>query len=253
VQNTVSTTVPTTCVSCNRAIVYIDGFNLFHGMREADLRHCYWLDVRRMAESLVPSPYRLVKTKYFTSRVRPIPGVSGWRAKKREKSRVRQAKYLDALGTLDAVEIEYGSFLPKKSECFNCQQLISSAEEKMTDVNIATAMLEDAFLGRCEMAVVVSGDSDLVPPIRAVRRNFPDRQVVVAFPPKRAKSNELKQAATRYVKIWEDTLRRCQMPQIVIHSNGTEFHCPERWMPSPSEESPETAQQKASQRGSAAQ
>ena len=40
--------------------------------------------------------------------------------------------------------------------------------EKMTDVNIATHLIIDAFQDRYDMAMLISGDSDLVPPIKAV-------------------------------------------------------------------------------------
>ena len=35
----------------------------------------------------------------------------------------------------------------------------------MTDVNIATQMMIDAFQDKYNMAMLISGDSDLVPPI----------------------------------------------------------------------------------------
>jgi len=44
--------------------------------------------------------------------------------------------------------------------------------EKMTDVNIATNMMIDAYTNAFDIAYVISGDSDLVPPIRAIRAHF---------------------------------------------------------------------------------
>lgn len=54
----------------------------------------------------------------------------------------------------------------------------------MTDVNIATQMMIDAFQDKYNMAMLISGDSDLVPPIRAIHDLF-NKRVLVAFPPKR--------------------------------------------------------------------
>lgn len=37
----------------------------------------------------------------------------------------------------------------------------------MTDVNIATAIIVDAYKDAYDMAMLISGDSDLTPPIKA--------------------------------------------------------------------------------------
>jgi uncharacterized LabA/DUF88 family protein len=55
-------------------------------------------------------------------------------------------------------------------------------EGKETDVNIATALHNDAALDRYDTALLVSGDSDLT---RAVRDIDVRKRVVVAFPPGR--------------------------------------------------------------------
>jgi uncharacterized LabA/DUF88 family protein len=55
----------------------------------------------------------------------------------------------------------------------------------MTDVNIATQIIIDAYQNKYDMAMLISGDSDLVPPIKALHENFEQKRVFVAFPPKR--------------------------------------------------------------------
>lgn len=55
----------------------------------------------------------------------------------------------------------------------------------MTDVNIAVKILGDAGDDRFDTAVIVSGDSDLTGPIEEVRARYPNKRVVVAFPPNR--------------------------------------------------------------------
>ena len=59
----------------------------------------------------------------------------------------------------------------------------------MTDVNIATQIILDAYQDRFDMAMLISGDSDLVPPIKAIHENFKQKRVFVAFPPKRHNSS----------------------------------------------------------------
>lgn len=55
----------------------------------------------------------------------------------------------------------------------------------MTDVNIATHVILDAYKDEYDMAMLISGDSDLVPPIKEIHKNFSNKRVFVAFPPKR--------------------------------------------------------------------
>jgi uncharacterized LabA/DUF88 family protein len=59
----------------------------------------------------------------------------------------------------------------------------------MTDVNIATHIILDAYQDRYDMAMLISGDSDLVPPIKAIHENFKKKRVFVVFPPKRHNSS----------------------------------------------------------------
>lgn len=89
----------------------------------------------------------------------------------------------------------------------------------MTDVNIATEMLVDAFEDQFDTAIVVSGDSDLVPPIRAIRNCFPHKRVLVAFPPGRS-SVDLRNAANGQFLITKGLLRKAQLPARVASRHG---------------------------------
>lgn len=53
-----------------RVICYIDGFNLYHGMREAGFKRYYWLDLAKLALSLLHGGQELTATKYFTARIK---------------------------------------------------------------------------------------------------------------------------------------------------------------------------------------
>ena len=55
----------------------------------------------------------------------------------------------------------------------------------MTDVNVAVELLGDAQDDTFDTAIIVSGDSDLSGPVRAVRQKYPGKRVVIAFPPRR--------------------------------------------------------------------
>lgn len=156
-----------------RVIVYIDGFNLYFGMREAGLDQCRWLNVKKLAENLLNNKQTLIDVKYFTSRVSNSP----------DKQK-RQSTYIDALESTD-IKIIYGNYQDSSEECLRCGHQWRTAKEKMTDVNIATHMIMDAYKDKYDMALLISGDSDLVPPIKEIHSNFKNKRVMLAFPPKR--------------------------------------------------------------------
>ena len=144
-----------------RVIAYIDGFNLYYGMRSKGWRRYYWLDLNRLSERLLRSGQTLAGVKYFTARVLPDENSVG-------KAR-RQNIYLEALETLPDLSIHYGYYLPKTQRCSDCGATWQTYEEKMTDVNIAVELLGGAQGYAFDTAILVSGDSDLTRPVQAVQ------------------------------------------------------------------------------------
>ena len=203
-----------------RVTVYIDGFNLYYGLRDKGWQRYYWLDVRRLSASLLRKNQRLEKVRYFTTRVSRDPKNPG--------KFTRQRTFLRATRTLQDVSIHYGYYLSKRVTCSNCGSTRQTFEEKMTDVNIAVELLGDAQDNVFDTAIIVSADSDLVGPVKAVRSRYTNRRVIVAFPPKRA-SKELSQVANGYVSIGPDTLRKSQLGTRVISSDGSVLTRPPTW------------------------
>ena len=203
-----------------RVAAYIDGFNLYYGLRSKGWRHYYWLDLRRFAENLLRPGQSLVAVRYFTTRVVAELGDP-------EKPK-RQNTYLEALATLPDLRIHYGYFLPKKQNCHRCGATWQSYEEKMTDVNIAVQLLGNAQDNAFDTAIVVSGDSDLTGPVQTVRSRYPDKRVVVAFPPDRA-SKQLRQVATASFTIGRDTFRDSQLPDQITKPDGFVLTRPPTW------------------------
>ncbi len=120
-----------------RVIVYIDGFNLYYGLREKNWRCYYWLDVHKLANNLLKPNQRLIAIRYFTARIK-----AG--SEKAQQKKKRQNTYLDALGTLPNTNLHFGNYLKKVQRCNRCDSTWFTYEEKMTDVNIAVKLLIDA-------------------------------------------------------------------------------------------------------------
>ena len=200
-----------------RVIAYIDGFNLYYGLRSKHWKRFYWLNLQKVAQLLLKSDQKLITTKYFTSII----------THPKSKNR-RQSIFLEALDTLRDFQIYYGHFLENTIVCRNCGHMHNTYHEKMTDVNIAIELLSDAFQDHFDVALLISADSDLVGPVRMVQRLFPKKRAVVVFPPKRY-SNALKHAASAYTHLGRDVLAKSVFPDEVVKADGFVLLRPSKW------------------------
>lgn len=129
--------------------LYIDGFNLYYrALRDTPFK---WLDLRKLAEALFPED-TINSICYFTALIEARP---------HDPSQPqRQQAYLRALRTLKGLEDYYGIFRPRKKRRPLVQPVpglptyvwIRDSEEKGSDVNLATRLLVDGFVGKYEQA-----------------------------------------------------------------------------------------------------
>ncbi len=201
----------------DRVIAYVDGYNLYHGLRAKGWKRFYWLNIPALAGRLLKPNQSLVSTKYFTTVV-----------KQPDDKRRRQALYLEALQTLPNLRFYYGQFLEDQVTCRHCGHAYVTHHEKMTDVNIAVELMSDAFQDQFDSALLLSADSDLVGPVETVRRLFPAKRVIAAFPPMRS-SFALQQAANVTLHIGHNELAKSLFPDIVLKPDGVALHRPTKW------------------------
>ena len=168
-----------------RVVVYIDGFNLYYGLRAKGWQRYYWLATFTGIRNACPTTCCAqgsgwMAVRYFTARVSP---------ESRDPDKpIRQSAYLEALDTLPNLCIHYGYHQVKKIICHQCGATRKTYEEKMTDVNIAMEVLGDAQNDVYDTAIIMSGDGVKLPGRpRAIchRERYPGKQTVIAFPPGR--------------------------------------------------------------------
>jgi len=200
-----------------KVITYIDGFNLYNGLCDKGWRRYLWLDLLEFSKNLLQFNQELVRVKYFTADMTHNPS-------KYE----RQSIYLDALKTLEFVEIIKGTFLLVPFECPLCNKTYHKHKEKMTDVNIAIEMLLDAKKNHFDTAILVSGDSDLVPIVKYLVQKL-GKRVVIALPPERW-SDHLKDVAGRYYPIGRDKFAKSQLPEIISRPDLSPLIRPSSWV-----------------------
>ena len=199
-----------------RVIVYVDGFNLYFGMLQAGFDYCKWLDLILLSSNLLKSHQVLIEVKYFTSSVNNNP----------EKQK-RQRTYIEALEA-SGVNVFLGNYQSDEIKCKKCLNIWIKYNEKMTDVNIATQILIDAYQDKYDMAMLISGDSDLVPPMRAVHEIFKNKRVFAAFPPKRHNQSVLL-AAKGSLSIGRKKLVDSQFQLEVTKKDGYVLKKPKDW------------------------
>ena len=200
-----------------RVIAYVDGFNLYFGMKAGGWNDTLWLNIQKLAHELLKPHQVLLHTKYFTSRVRNNPN--------KEK---RQKTYIEAIETLLDCNIYYGHYQSQVEQCRICGHSYPYANEKMTDVNNAVEILTDAYSDKFDMALLITGDSDLVPPIRAVHKLFNNKRVFVAFPPNRFNIS-VKDAAKGSLMIGRKKLKDSQFAEKVKKKDGFVLMRPTEW------------------------
>jgi uncharacterized LabA/DUF88 family protein len=110
--------------------------------------------------------------------------------------------------------------------------MFDTCEEKRTDVNIAVYMLDDAYNDKCDNFVLVSGDSDLVPPIKMIRHRFPTKQVIVYVPaqhPTRSHAVELRSSANLSRNLPQNMLKPSQFGTPLPDGYGGTLIKPSTW------------------------
>jgi uncharacterized LabA/DUF88 family protein len=248
-----------------RTNIYIDGFNVYYGALKGTPHK--WLDPLQLcrliltpsASATAPSPYQYQKIRYFTAEVKPWPNDPGQLS--------RQQAYIRAIGTLPGASVHYGAYLvskpyrrivgsPKVTLAGGTTVTLSDGtqgqlaagqrarvakttppqkiqiykpEEKGSDVNLATHLLNDAHLNDYDCAIVLSNDSDLKEAIRIAKESL-GRVVGVINPHKRKHaSHVLKTTASWFVReIRPNVLARSQFSTTLQDSNGS-FSKPPEW------------------------
>jgi hypothetical protein len=200
-----------------RVIAYIDGFNLYFGLKDKGWKQLYWLDVALLAENLLKPGQRLVAVKYFTARISGPPS-----------KQHRQNMFLEATTELGKCNIYYGQYFHVPRECPKCKCKYQVPEEKMTDVNIAVEMMADAQRDAFDTALLVSADSDLTPPVERIKELHKDKKVVAAFPPKRS-SKRLASMVDANFRIGRGKLSKSLLPESITKNDGVIINRPSRW------------------------
>lgn len=203
--------------------VYVDGFNLYYrGLKNTPYK---WLNLETLARRLLQPGDTIEMIRYFTARVKPLPG-------KPDAPRDQQV-YLSALATLPNLSIHFGRFLsntkmrPLASDPSQYVK-IRNSEEKGSDVNLAVHLLNDAWRGAFDVALVISQDTDLVEPMRMVRDEL-HKPVGLVWADGGQPNKHLRNVASFVRHIETADFAASQFPDSIQRPGGTPIFRPPGW------------------------
>jgi hypothetical protein len=205
-----------------RVYVYIDGFNLSY--RALKGTRFKWLNPGELAKRLLDPSDVVHKVRYFTARVSARSGDPD--------APRRQPILFNALKTLPNLDFHFGRFLPKKK----WRPLVATGrfveihdtEEKGSDVNLATHLVNDGWHKRYDVALVLSQDTDLTEPIRIVSQKL-NLKVGLVWLDQRQPNRHLSNAASFVRHVRPADLAASQFPNPIRLPDGRRISKPEGW------------------------
>ena len=212
-----------------RTTFVIDGFNLYHSVRQAsnDLHlsgtGTKWLDIPKLCSSylyLLGRTARLERIYYFSALATHLepskPHVTA-----------RHRTYIQVIEDA-GVTVELSRFKAKDVTCPFCRKAFQRHEEKETDVALAAKLLEVFVRDECDAVVLITGDTDIAPAVRTVARLFPLKRLCFAFPYAR-KNKELSQLVKTSFHISKEAYVKHQLPNPYVLQNGATVAKPASW------------------------
>lgn len=158
---------------------YVDGFNFYYGLKDItkakpDWRKFYWIDLVKLFEQFLKDDEELGTLHYFTAR----PKNSGKTA--RQNILMNCNKAING----SKLKLHYGKYQDKPITCrASCKETFMHWEEKQTDVSLAIKMIEECHYNNCQKIILVSGDSDFLPPLNLIKNFYKNTELTVMFPP----------------------------------------------------------------------
>lgn len=134
-------------VFIDRVIVFIDGSNLYHGLKRNVKRTD--IDFYKFPLKLC-GDQKLIRTYYYTAPLKESFNPQQYKDQQKFFSTLYQTKFL---------ELKLGKLVPRGN----------THVEKGVDIKIAVDMMKYAYLNNYDTAILVTGDGDFAPVIKAVK------------------------------------------------------------------------------------
>ena len=138
-----------------RICIYIDGANFVYGIKTINKRYSdFMFDFEKLAKEICGND-ELIKVNYYNASLKRKLNINKWERQQKLFNRLRKIKNFNVI-------------LCKRQKRFTKED-----EEfysiKGDDINLAIDMIMDATKDKYDKAILISGDGDFVPLLRAVK------------------------------------------------------------------------------------
>ncbi len=196
-----------------RVALFIDGKNFYKALREFD--PLLDIDYEKFADWItqrVGSPMPHFVGAYYYTGYSADPGMGT------PEAALSFGTFLDVLESLNGYFVRREPRVRRFTVCRSCQSTNEYLTEKRVDTRMVAELIQYAAVGAFDIAVVLSGDEDLVPAVEAV--GALGKQVLVGAWPGQRVSRELRARAFGRVDLGQGvtafgTERRRRAPEIL--------------------------------------
>lgn len=208
-----------------RIAVYVDGFNLYHGIKNLNKSYLKWSDLRALVEKFIdPVSEQIDRINYFSAIATHLD----------KETILRHRTYVEALETVGVTFIG-GNFKKKKLEYKNKQINLewTKHEEKETDVNLSIHMVRDAIKRCYDKFILITNDTDMVPAVNMARAENSEIQFKLLTPPTLETHDALLRAIRpgNAAKLTEGHLKSSLLPALIKKKNNKRIHIPVSYKP----------------------
>jgi hypothetical protein len=192
-----------------RAALYVDGFNLYHPIREIGENHLKWACLWRLGELICEKGGQSLQRVVFCT---AVPKIERDAAKHDRHVRFNSAQ--KARG----VSIVLGHYVPEDILKDGTPTGEKKWVEKQTDINVSLAVLFDGLDDLYDDAFLLSADTDQV----ATARVFSERlsphgkRLVGVAPPGRNVPTGYSQFGIKGLTLSKFQIERCVMPEEIL-------------------------------------
>lgn len=217
-----------------RTSFLVDGFNLYHSIRDIarfnDGILLKWLNIASLCKSFLHhiGNADLESMYYFSAFAHHLNDPSVVARHKTYLKCLEDNDVQKIMSRFKWKDIKCALFQSYTIRCAGCPGEFVKHEEKETDVAIAAKLFELLSMDSCDCIVLVTGDTDLAPAVLSAQSLYPNKKILFAFPYRRANA-QLKQIAPDSFAIKVRSYRTHQFPNPYPMSDGTLVYKPSTW------------------------
>ncbi|WP_309086419.1 NYN domain-containing protein [Chelativorans sp.] len=203
-----------------RSALYVDGFNLYHAVKDLNEPFLKWCNLWRLGEIIIPSKSEKLVKVVFCSAYYPGDQAKRW----------RHDQLMNALH-IAGVECVLGHYIHEEWVCRECSSPWQKPTEKASDLNLGLSLITDAWNDVFDRAYLLTADSDQTATARFLHESFPKKSLITVAPPGRNFSANIERFAAGRIALSREHLERSVFPATVLGTNMPHGRRPREYDP----------------------